>query len=67
MALAALFGRRKTPEEMLRQNQRALNKVSRDQVWVLSSLAGQTPSARKGEGVWGQRLTKLVRMECNVT
>ena len=27
MALAALFGRRKTPEEMLRQNQRALNKV----------------------------------------
>ena len=28
MALAAIFGRRKTPEEMLRQNQRALNKVS---------------------------------------
>ena len=27
MALAALFGRRKTPEEMLRQNQRALTKV----------------------------------------
>ena len=30
MALAALFGRRKTPEEMLRQNQRALNKVIRE-------------------------------------
>lgn len=30
MALAALFGRRKTPEEMLRQNQRALNKVMRE-------------------------------------
>lgn len=29
MALAALFGRRKTPEEMLRQNQRALQKVGR--------------------------------------
>jgi hypothetical protein len=29
MALAALFGRRKSPEEMLRQNQRALNKVRR--------------------------------------
>lgn len=28
MALAAIFGRRKTPEEMLRQNQRALTKVS---------------------------------------
>ncbi len=28
MALAALFGKRKTPEEMLRQNQRALNKVN---------------------------------------
>ena len=27
MALAALFGRRKSPEEMLKQNQRALNKV----------------------------------------
>ena len=27
MAFAALFGKRKTPEEMLRQNQRALNKV----------------------------------------
>lgn len=25
-----LFGRRKTPEEMLRQNQRALNKAMRD-------------------------------------
>jgi len=30
MALAALFGRRKTPEEMLRQNQRALQKVIRE-------------------------------------
>lgn len=30
MALAALFGRRKTPEELLRQNQRALNKVIRE-------------------------------------
>lgn len=30
MALAALFGRRKSPEEMLRQNQRALNKVIRE-------------------------------------
>ncbi|XP_064387470.1 charged multivesicular body protein 2a-like [Halichondria panicea] len=30
MALAALFGKRKTPEEMLRQNQRALNKVIRE-------------------------------------
>ena len=28
MALAGLFGRRKTPEEMLKQNQRALNKVN---------------------------------------
>ena len=27
MALSALFGKRKTPEEMLRQNQRALTKV----------------------------------------
>ena len=25
-----LFGKRKTPEEMLRQNQRALNKAMRD-------------------------------------
>ncbi|XP_054716414.1 charged multivesicular body protein 2a-like [Uloborus diversus] len=30
MALEFLFGRRKTPEEMLRQNQRALNKAMRD-------------------------------------
>ncbi|GFW63723.1 charged multivesicular body protein 2a [Trichonephila clavipes] len=30
MALDFLFGRRKTPEEMLRQNQRALNKAMRD-------------------------------------
>lgn len=30
MALAAIFGRRKTPEEILRQNQRALNKVMRE-------------------------------------
>lgn len=28
--MEALFGRRKTPEEMLRQNQRALNKAMRD-------------------------------------
>ena len=35
MALAALFGRRKTPEEMLRQNQRALNKV-RETVYISS-------------------------------
>ena len=34
-------------------------------LWL--SLAGQTPSAWKEEEVWGQRLTKLVRMECNVT
>ncbi len=27
MAFAALFGKRKTPEELLRQNQRALTKV----------------------------------------
>lgn len=30
MALAAIFGKRKTPEELLRQNQRALNKVIRE-------------------------------------
>ncbi|CAL1262197.1 unnamed protein product [Larinioides sclopetarius] len=30
MALDFLFGRRKTPEELLRQNQRALNKAMRD-------------------------------------
>lgn len=30
MALEFLFGRRKTPEELLRQNQRALNKAMRD-------------------------------------
>lgn len=30
MAMEFLFGRRKTPEEMLRQNQRALNKAMRD-------------------------------------
>lgn len=30
MALEFLFGRRKTPEEMLRENQRALNKAMRD-------------------------------------
>lgn len=30
MAMDFLFGRRKTPEEMLRQNQRALNKAMRD-------------------------------------
>lgn len=30
MPLEALFGRRKTPAEMLRQNQRALNKAMRD-------------------------------------
>lgn len=28
MPLEFLFGRRKTPEEILKQNQRALNKVS---------------------------------------
>ncbi len=36
MALAALFGKRKTPEEMLRQNQRALNKVKCGAVCVCS-------------------------------
>ena len=35
MAFAALFGRRKTPEEMLRQNQRALNKVRLSHAYVL--------------------------------
>ena len=30
MPLEWLFGRKKTPEEMLRQNQRALNKAMRD-------------------------------------
>ena len=30
MPLEFLFGRKKTPEEMLRQNQRALNKAMRD-------------------------------------
>uniref|UniRef100_A0A1I8GF85 Charged multivesicular body protein 2a n=1 Tax=Macrostomum lignano TaxID=282301 RepID=A0A1I8GF85_9PLAT len=30
MALDFIFGRRKTPEEMLRQNQRALNRATRD-------------------------------------
>uniref|UniRef100_A0A0B6YBZ2 Charged multivesicular body protein 2a n=1 Tax=Arion vulgaris TaxID=1028688 RepID=A0A0B6YBZ2_9EUPU len=30
MALEFLFGRKKTPEEMLRQNQRALTKAMRD-------------------------------------
>jgi len=28
--MSFLFGRRKTPQEMLRQNQRALNKAMRD-------------------------------------
>jgi charged multivesicular body protein 2A len=28
--MSFLFGRRQTPEEMLRQNQRALNKAMRD-------------------------------------
>lgn len=28
--MEVLFGRRKTPEEMLRQNQRALNRAMRD-------------------------------------
>ena len=30
MPLEWLFGKKKTPEEMLRQNQRALNKAMRD-------------------------------------
>jgi len=30
MPLEFLFGKKKTPEEMLRQNQRALNKAMRD-------------------------------------
>ena len=34
MALAALFGKKKTPEEMLRQNQRALTKVYKINVSV---------------------------------
>jgi len=41
MPLDALFGRRKTPQEMLRQNQRALNKAMRDLDRERSSLEQQ--------------------------
>lgn len=51
MALAAIFGRRKTPEELLRQNQRALTKVS----YQLSGRTGceavdVTGDERAGQG-----------------
>ena len=36
-----LFGKRKTPEELLRQNQRALNKVSRRQLVTLVGSSTQ--------------------------
>jgi len=41
MPFEALFGRRKTPQEMLRQNQRALNKAMRDLDRERSSLEQQ--------------------------
>lgn len=41
MPLDFLFGRRKTPQEMLRQNQRALNKAMRDLDRERAKLEGQ--------------------------
>lgn len=73
MPLEWLFGRKKTPEEMLRQNQRALNKAMRDLDRERSKMEQQEKKviadiknmAKKGQMV---RVTmSLLEFKCSYT
>lgn len=73
MPLEWLFGRKKTPEEMLRQNQRALNKAMRDLDRERSKMEQQEKKviadiknmAKKGQMV--RVTTSLLEFKCSYT
>ena len=73
MPLEWLFGRKKTPEEMLRQNQRALNKAMRDLDRERSKMEQQEKKviadiknmAKKGQMV--HVTTSLLEFKCSYT
>lgn len=72
MPLEWLFGRKKTPEEMLRQNQRALNKAMRDLDRERSKMEQQEKKviadiknmAKKGQMVVLRVTTSLLEFKC---
>ena len=45
-----LFGRKQTPEELLRQNQRVLNKAIRELERERTKMEGQVSGKRSGQG-----------------